>query len=138
MIDETIKQIEARIQNTESLTPERRQELLSLVTKLKAEAGEFAKTHTEQAQSIVGFTQVSAHEATRAAQDPALLNLSTKAYASPWKNSRSPTQNSRRWSTPSAPPSQIAGFKEIARLEVTTKTQKLINRSGLFEFLSFG
>ncbi len=78
MIDETIKQIEARIQNTESLTPERRQELLSLVTKLKAEAGELAKTHTEQAQSIVGFTQVSAHEATRAAQDPALLNLSTE------------------------------------------------------------
>lgn len=78
MIDETIKQIEARIQNTESLTLERRQELLSLVTRLKTEAGELAKTHNEQAQSIVGFTQVSAHEATRAAQDPALLNLSTE------------------------------------------------------------
>lgn len=78
MIDETIKQIEARIQNTESLNPERRQELLDLVLKLKAEAGELAKTHNEQAQSIVGFTQVSTYEATRAAQDPNLVNLSTE------------------------------------------------------------
>jgi hypothetical protein len=78
MIDETIKQIEARIQNTESLNPERRQELLDLILKLKAEAGELAKTHNEQAQSIVGFTQVSTYEATRAAQDPNLVNLSTE------------------------------------------------------------
>lgn len=76
MIDETIKQIEGRIQSADSLTPERRQELVVLLTKLKAEAAELAKTHEEQAQSIVGFTQVSAHEATRAEQDPKLLDLS--------------------------------------------------------------
>jgi hypothetical protein len=78
MINETIKQIEAQIQNAGSLAPERRRELLDLVTKLKAEAGELAKTHTEQAQSIVGFTQVSTYEATRTAQDPNLVNLSTE------------------------------------------------------------
>jgi len=78
MIDETIKQIEARIQNTESLAPERRGELMELLTKLKAEAGELAKTHNEQAESIVSFTQVTAREATRAEQDPQLLNLSTE------------------------------------------------------------
>jgi len=78
MIDETIKQIETRIQNTDSLAPERRRELLDLLTKLKAETGELAKTHTEQAQSIVGFTQVSTYEATRAAQDQNLVNLSTE------------------------------------------------------------
>lgn len=78
MINETIKQIEARIQSADALPPDRRRELLDLLTKLKSEAGELAKTHNEQAQSIVGFTQVSAHEATRADQDPALLNLSTE------------------------------------------------------------
>ena len=78
MIAETIKQIEARIQSADSLTPDRRRELLDLLAKLKSETGELAKTHTEQAQSIVGFTQISAHEATRAAQDPQLLNLSTE------------------------------------------------------------
>ena len=78
MIDETIKQIEARIQNADSLPPERRNELLGLLAKLKAETGELAKTHTEQAQSIVGFTQVSTYEATRATQDPNLVSLSTE------------------------------------------------------------
>ncbi len=78
MIDETIQQIEARIQNSESLRPERRQELLELLAKLKAEAGELAKTHSEQAESIVGFTQVTAHETMRAAQDPQLVSLSAE------------------------------------------------------------
>lgn len=78
MIDETITQIETRIQTADALPPERRRELLELLAKLKSETSELAKTHTEQAQSIVGFTQVSAHEATRADQDPALLNLSTE------------------------------------------------------------
>jgi hypothetical protein len=79
VIEETIKQIEARIQSTDALAPERRQELLQLLTKLKAESEELAKTHGDEAQSIVGFTQVTAHEATRAEQDPQLLNLSVEA-----------------------------------------------------------
>lgn len=78
MIDETIKQIEARIQNADSLAADRRHELLELLARLKAEARELAKTHQEQAQSIVAFTQVSTHEATRAEQNPNLLNLSTE------------------------------------------------------------
>jgi hypothetical protein len=47
--------------------PERRHELLELLAKLKLEAEELAKTHDDEAQSIVGFTQMSTHEATRAA-----------------------------------------------------------------------
>lgn len=78
MIDDTIKQTEARIQNADALAPERRRELLELLTKLKAETGELAKTHTEEAQSIVGFTQVSTYEAMRAEQNPQLLTLSTE------------------------------------------------------------
>lgn len=82
VIDETIKQIEARIHSAESLTPEKRSELVELLAKLKAEAGELAKTHGEQAQSIVGFAQVTAHEATRTDQDPKLLDLSLEGLRS--------------------------------------------------------
>lgn len=78
MIEETIKQIEAQIQAAESLAPERRQELVALLATLKTEAGELAKTHQEQAQSIVGYTQASTREATRAEQDPQLLNQSVE------------------------------------------------------------
>jgi hypothetical protein len=78
MINETIKQIETRIANSESLNPERRRELLELLAKLKAETGELAKTHNEQAESIVGFTQVTAYETMRAAQDPQLVSLSAE------------------------------------------------------------
>jgi prefoldin subunit 5 len=79
MIEETIKRIEARIQTTDSLTPERRHELIELLATLKAEAANLARTHGEQAQSIVGFTQVTTHEAMRTDQDPRLLNLSVQA-----------------------------------------------------------
>lgn len=82
VIEETIKQIEVRIQSADSLTPERRKELAELLTTLKAETSELAKTHGEQAQSIVGFAQVTTHEATRAEQDPKLLDLSLEALRS--------------------------------------------------------
>ncbi len=78
MIEETIKQIEARIQAAESLTPERQRELVTLLATLKTEAAELAKTHQAQAQNIVGFTQASTHEATRPTQDPQLLNQSVE------------------------------------------------------------
>jgi len=79
VIEETIKQIEARIHSTDALPPARRKELVELLATLRAEAGELAKTHGDQAQSIVGFAQMSAHEATRAARDPRLLDLSLEA-----------------------------------------------------------
>jgi hypothetical protein len=78
MIDETIKKIEAQVSATESLSPARRAELLRLVETLKTEAGDLAKTHREQAQSIVGFTQLTTHEATRTQPDTKLLNLSAE------------------------------------------------------------
>lgn len=78
MIEQTIKQIESRIQNAESLPRTRRDELLGLIEILKNEAHELAKTHNEQAQSIVSFAQVATHEATRTEQDSQLLKLSSQ------------------------------------------------------------
>lgn len=76
MIEETVGKIESRIKAAESISPERKQELVHLLGTLKAEVAELSKTHGEQAQSIAGFTEVSTHEATRAEQNPQLLKLS--------------------------------------------------------------
>ena len=76
MIEETLREIESRLKNSESIREERRVELLNLFTTLKSEVDELSKTHSEQAQSIAGFTNVSTHEATRSAQNPELLSLS--------------------------------------------------------------
>src|ERR1039458_601854 len=82
MIDDTIRKIEARIQAAESVKEERRQELLQLLGTLKSEVAELSKTHEEQAQSIAGFTEVSAHEAIRTEQNPELLKLSLEGLGS--------------------------------------------------------
>ena len=76
MIQETITQIEARIQNAKSLNGEKKKELLDLVSTLKTEVSEFSKTHPEHTQSITGFTEVSIHEAIREEKNPELLKLS--------------------------------------------------------------
>ena len=76
MIEDTIGKIEARIKSGESISPERKGELLQLLGTLKSEVSTLSKTHGEQAQSIAAFAEVSAHEATRAQQDPQLLKLS--------------------------------------------------------------
>ena len=82
MIDDTIKKIEARIESGKALSVERKAELLQLLGKLKSEVTELSKTHGEQAESIAGFTEQSAREATRSEQNPELLQLSLKGLSS--------------------------------------------------------
>jgi prefoldin subunit 5 len=82
MIEDTLHEIETRLKSSESVREERRAELLGLLTTLKSEVAELSKTHSEQAQSIAGFTNLSAHEATRTEQNPELLNLSLKGLTS--------------------------------------------------------
>jgi hypothetical protein len=82
MIEDTLQEIETRLRSSESVPEERRVELLRLLTTLKSEVAELSKTHGEQAQSIAGFTNLSAHEATRTEQNPELLNLSLKGLTS--------------------------------------------------------
>jgi hypothetical protein len=76
MIEDTIGKIQARLENSDAVKEDRRRELLQLLGTLKAEVAELSKTHEEQAQSIAGFAELSAHEATRAEQHPELLQLS--------------------------------------------------------------
>ncbi len=81
MIDDTIHKIEAKIQGAESISNERRAELLQLLGTLKSEIASVPEADREQAESIAGFAERSAHEATRAKQNPELLNLSLKGMS---------------------------------------------------------
>jgi hypothetical protein len=81
MIEDTISKIETRLQS-EALDPERRKELLDLLSTLKSEVASLAKTHSEEAQSIAGFAEISTHEATRSEKNPQLLDLSLRGLKS--------------------------------------------------------
>ena len=82
MIEDTIEKIEAKLQSAEAIKDDRRHELIQLLGTLRAEVAELSKTHGEQAQSIAGFAEVSTHEATRAEQNPHLLQLSLEGLSS--------------------------------------------------------
>jgi len=72
----TLDEIEAKIRDAESIGEPRKRELLQLLDTLKSEVARLSRTHGEQAQSIAGFAQLSAHEATRAQQNPQSLHHS--------------------------------------------------------------
>ena len=82
MIEETLSKIEARIQSADSIKDKRKHELLQLLGTLKTEISKLSKTHEEHAESIAGFTEASAREATRSHQNPELLDLSLKGLSS--------------------------------------------------------
>ena len=82
MIEKTIGEIEAKIRGTDAVSEEHKRELIELLGKLKSEVGTLAKTHDEQAESIAGFAQVSAHEATRTKQNPESLQHSLQGLRS--------------------------------------------------------
>ena len=82
MIRDTIGKIEERLRGAESVNDENRAELLKLLATLKAEVSDLSETDAEQAQSIAGFTAVSAHEAIREDKNPELAELSLKGLSS--------------------------------------------------------
>jgi hypothetical protein len=82
MLDDTIAKIEARIRGADTINADRQRELIQLLATLKAEVANLSQTHGEHAQSIAGFAEVSAHEATRSEQNPQLLKISVEGLAS--------------------------------------------------------
>lgn len=82
MIKTTITNIENKIRQNTSIQNKEKEELLNLLTSLENEVSEFSKTDSEHAESIAGFTQTSAHEATRKEKNEQLLTLSLKGLTS--------------------------------------------------------
>jgi queuine/archaeosine tRNA-ribosyltransferase len=80
MLEETIARIERELQ-ADLLEPERKAELLRLLSTLRSEVNALSLTHSEQAQSVAGFAALSTHEATRAKRRPQLLEFSLRGLA---------------------------------------------------------
>jgi hypothetical protein len=82
MIQNTIAELEARIEKAGAVRPESKAELLSLLATLRAEIAALSKTHSDDAESIAGFASISAHEAIREKRNPELMKLSLEGLAS--------------------------------------------------------
>jgi len=82
MIEETLKKIEARVRDADSIAGDRKIELLELLSTLHSEVAALAQTHREHAESIASFTDLSTREATRTQRNPRLLELSRAGLSS--------------------------------------------------------
>jgi hypothetical protein len=82
MIEDIIAKMQNRIQNAESISDDRRGELMELLGQLKSEVGKLSRTHSEQAESIAGFAELSTREAVRKEQNPQLLKHSLEGLTS--------------------------------------------------------
>ncbi|HEX4120195.1 MAG TPA: DUF4404 family protein [Verrucomicrobiae bacterium] len=76
MLDETISNIQTRIESAPALNDTHRAELLKLLGQLKTEVAQLSTTHHEDAESIASFAEVSAREATRESRNPQLMEHS--------------------------------------------------------------
>jgi len=82
MIQDRLDKMEEKLKQSKDVQASDKDELLTLLTALRAEIAELSKTHREQAESIAGFAEISAHEATRQEKSPALFNLSIEGLTS--------------------------------------------------------
>jgi len=72
MLDETLAQFETHIRASETIPPEKKAELLQLLTSLKAEIAILEHTHAAHAESVRGLAERSMQEAMRQPHDPQL------------------------------------------------------------------
>ena len=66
----SLNDIEKIIRASEALQADQKVELLRLLTTLKSEIATLEHTHADHAESVIGLTQRSMHEAIRQPKDP--------------------------------------------------------------------
>ena len=81
MVQNTLDTIEEKIRNNSSLTSKNKTELLDLLAKLKPEITKLSEAQSEHAESIAGFVERSAHEATRQEKNPTLLKIASEGLS---------------------------------------------------------
>jgi prefoldin subunit 5 len=64
MIDEHLQSAESVVKRAESISADKKVELLGLLSRLKSAIGDVSQTHAEDAQSVARLTETSAREAT--------------------------------------------------------------------------
>ena len=70
---ETIRKIEETIEQAKNLSDDKKQALKEMITTLRSEIQVLSEANSEQAKSIVSFTEISTHEATRTKTNPDTL-----------------------------------------------------------------
>jgi hypothetical protein len=82
MLQHTLEKIENKIKDASNIPEANKTEYLELLQNLNHEINELQKSQKEKAQSIKGFTKVSAHEITRDEIDPGLIKISIDGLSS--------------------------------------------------------
>jgi hypothetical protein len=82
MIEKTISEIEARVRGVGSVNETQKQELLTLLGKLKAEVGLLEQTHSQEAKSIADSINVTTQAATSGTQNPESVKSSVAGLRS--------------------------------------------------------
>ena len=65
MTDERIQKIKSAVEAADHISPEKKAEVLAVLSKLKQAIAKVAQTHKEDAKSISQFIEASAHEAAK-------------------------------------------------------------------------
>jgi len=65
MIENHLDKIEEKLKQSNTIKENDKAELLNLLKTLRTEIVGLSRTHREQAESVAGFAELSAHEATR-------------------------------------------------------------------------
>ena len=76
MIGDTISKLEGKLQESPSVNPETRQELLNLLSQLKSEITNLSESNAQQAGSIAGHTEFATREAISEESNPEVLKRS--------------------------------------------------------------
>ncbi|HUN54860.1 MAG TPA: DUF4404 family protein [Smithella sp.] len=82
MIQDRLDKIEERLKQNQAVKESDKAELLDLLKSLRTEITDLSKTRHEQAESVAGFAELSAREATRKEKNPELISLSIKGLTS--------------------------------------------------------
>ncbi len=82
MLQHTLKTIENKIKDTPHIPDESKAEFLDLLHQLNDQINALKEIQAEKAQSIKGFTKVSAHEITRREMDPGLVRIAMEGLSS--------------------------------------------------------
>ena len=77
----SLNDVENRIQSNPHISQESKAELLRLLTTLKSEIATLEHTHAEHAESVIGLTERSMHEAIRQPKDPQLAASAVQELA---------------------------------------------------------
>ncbi len=82
MIQDRLDKIEEKLKQSNAVKENDKAELLNLLKTLRTEIADLSQTHHEQAESVVRFAELSAHEVTRSEKSSDLINLSIEGLTS--------------------------------------------------------